>query len=165
MHVLQEQKQAQLRAFWAVTLETLIFTARAPHRETSGVLPFALRASLRLFNFVPDKLSMAGPLSHLTARDGRNVGLAGALTDPADKPDISAVSAAAPEAQKTITALPRFRSNVFFSRSYALRGNATVPARATTQSVGARCVANTLSFEIRLSGLLKPAIVRRQTTR
>jgi hypothetical protein len=99
----------QLRAFWAVTLEALIFTGRAPHRETSGVLPFALRASLLLFNFVPDKLSMAGPLSHLTARDGGNVGLAGALTDPADRPDISAVSAAAPEAQKTITAIPLFQ--------------------------------------------------------
>ena len=56
MHVLQEQKQAQLRAFWAVFLETLIFTGRVAHRETSGILPFALRVSLRLFNFVPDKI-------------------------------------------------------------------------------------------------------------
>jgi hypothetical protein len=79
----------------------------------------------------------------MAAMDGGNVGLAGALTDPADRPDISAVSAAAPEAQKIVTAMSRFRSNVFF-----------------------KChVANTLSFEIRLSGLLKPAIVRRQTTR
>jgi len=54
---------------------------------------------------------MAGPLAHLTARDGGNVGLAGALTDPADRADISAVSAAAPEAQKTVTALLLFRAS------------------------------------------------------
>jgi len=57
---------------------------------------------------------MAGPLAHLTARDGGNVGLAGALTDPADRPEISSVSAAAPEAQKTLSAIPLFKSNVFF---------------------------------------------------
>src|SRR5690606_39103268 len=32
--------------------------AYAAKGETSGILPFALRASLRLFNFVPTKLSM-----------------------------------------------------------------------------------------------------------
>jgi len=79
----------------------------------------------------------------MTAMDSGNVGLAGALTDPADRPDISAVSAAAPEAQKTITALPRFRSSAFFKHH----------------------VSSTVSVEIRLSGLFKPAIVRRQTTR
>src|SRR5690606_34561352 len=35
--------------------------AYAAKGETSGILPFALRASLRLFNFVPTKLSMPLP--------------------------------------------------------------------------------------------------------
>jgi hypothetical protein len=96
MHVLQEQKQAQLRAFWAVRL------------RASCPSPFGPACGCSIL--FPTKLSMAGPLSHLTARDGGNVGLAGALTDPADRPDISAVSAAAPEAQKTVTALLLFRA-------------------------------------------------------
>jgi hypothetical protein len=69
MHVLQEQKQAQLRAFWAVTLETLIFTARAPHRRDFGRPALRPRVSLRLLNFVTDKI-VHGRTAYASDRQG-----------------------------------------------------------------------------------------------